>query len=73
MALFHSAKVMLNSVFDAVVKYDLNRKDDVDLYAVRFVGYSLQNIFKIRVMSFLYKLMYSTSVWKKCRALWSTK
>jgi len=59
----YSAKTLLNSAFNAVVKYvyGLKRHDDVEPYAIRFIGYSLQNFFKFRDMSFLYKLIHTKS------------
>jgi len=59
----YHAKSLLNKAFHAVVRYvyGLNRSEDVEPYAIRFIGYSLQDFLKFKNMSFLYKLDCSKS------------
>lgn len=56
-------RMLLRSAFNAVLRYvyGLSWREDVESYAVRFVGYSLQNFFKFTAMSFLFKLILTKS------------
>lgn len=55
----HNAKRLLNSAFNATVRYvyGLKRSDSVESHAVRFVGFPLEGYFKYRAMLFIYKLI----------------
>lgn len=57
------AKSLLNSAFNAVVRYvyGLNRRVDVESHSIRFLGYTLQDFFKFRAMSFLFRLIRTKS------------
>lgn len=55
----YGAKTTLSRAFDAVIRYvyGLSRRENVELHAIRFLGYSLLNFYKFKDMSFLYKLI----------------